>query len=79
MNMHYDKGMAPSKSGPGKSSNSGQTQSTRGASVKSGLSSQEDFHGESNKSLGMCTSGKLQAPVHPKKKLSTDRGDFTLH
>ena len=63
----------------GPTSNSGGSQSTRGASVRSGLSSQKEFHGESNASLGMTTKDGRhnQVPCQPKHKISTDRGDFT--
>ena len=74
--MMYDKGMVPPKGSRSAPSAKG---TTRGASVKSGLSMQSEFHGESNESLGLCNRGKNQVPVHPKKKVSTDRGEFTSY
>jgi len=49
--------------------------------LKEGLSSRQGFHGESNASLGNDTlSGKKNyAPVQPRKKLKTDRGEFTCN
>jgi len=78
--MHYDKGMVPSKPGFKTNAKGGDSkQSTRGVGVKSGLSMQQGFYNESNDSLGLCTKGKNQCPVHPKNQLSTDHGEFTCY
>jgi len=79
--MGYDYGMAVKKTNrPGRHSNAGENkQSTRGASVKSGLSMQSGFHGESNDALGLCTKGRNQHPIQPTKDIDTDHGKFTLY
>jgi hypothetical protein len=40
---------------------------------------QKGFRDESNASLGMGNRGKNQVPVHPKKGISTDHGEFTCY
>jgi hypothetical protein len=78
--MMYDKGMVPNKPGFKTKSRPGEgKQSTRGASVNTGLSMQKGFRDESNASLGMGNRGKNQVPVHPKKGISTDHGEFTCY
>jgi len=49
--------------------------------LKEGLSSRQGFHGESNASTGHDTrpGKKNYAPVQPRKKVSTDRGEFTIN
>jgi hypothetical protein len=78
--MHYDNGMVPSKAGFKTKAKPGAGKpSTRGVGVGSGLSMQKGFRDESNASLGMGNRGKNQVPVHPKKGISTDHGEFTCY
>jgi len=54
-------------------------QSTKGANVKSGLSSQMGFNGESEKSLGMDNRGPSQVPMAtPQKSVSKGGKSFTV-
>jgi len=54
-------------------------QSTHGANVKSGLSSQDGFHGESEKSLGMDNKGGDMKPMpQPRKGVSKAGKKFTI-
>lgn len=52
---------------------------TRGASVRSGLSAQERID-DTNRALGhdRAAEKRNQVPVKPKQSVSTDRGDFTV-
>jgi len=55
----------------------GKGQSTKGSGVKSGLSSQGGFHGESESSLGMDTKGPDQKPMATPNK-SVSKGGKTF-
>ena len=53
-------------------------QATSGVGVKSGLSAQDGFSGESAKSLGMDNRGKGQVPIAtPRKGVSKGGKKFT--